>query len=81
MAEDLKARGGMKSTASFAEPEPDPGVPEQGTGKYGFVCNKFPSYSIGKDVKFDHGVFETNSAKIAAIVKNHEWYKVHIHDR
>lgn len=43
-----------------------------------YRCRRFPSFAIGKRVRFNDGSFETEDAELQKIVESNDWYGVHI---
>lgn len=55
-----------------------------GDGKRGFVCGRFPTYSIGSgrdEVNFKDGFFATDNPEQIALIESNSWYGVFIHPR
>lgn len=43
-----------------------------------YVSPRYPSYSIGKDIRFVNGIFSTDDTELQAIVESNDWYGIHI---
>jgi hypothetical protein len=46
-----------------------------------YVCNRFPSLTIGASVHFREGSFETDDPEVIALIEKNDWFGVHIHPR
>ena len=46
-----------------------------------YVCNLYKSLRIGKDVKFENGLFETDDTEIQGKIEASNGFGVHIHYR
>lgn len=46
-----------------------------------FICNRWPSLTIGARIKFQAGLFETEAPELIALIEANDAYGVHIHPR
>lgn len=43
-----------------------------------YRCRRYPQLTIGKQVRFNNGIFETNDSDLQRIVESNEWFGIHI---
>jgi len=43
-----------------------------------YRCRRYPQLSIGKLVRFNNGIFETNDCDLQRIVESNEWFGIYI---
>jgi hypothetical protein len=46
-----------------------------------YICNRFPSFTIGSEIKFHGGLFVAQSEEQERIIESNDWFGVHVHRR
>jgi len=55
--------------------------PVEEVAEMAFVCNKYKELRIGKDIKFENGLFKTTNPNVIAKMKENDGWLMFIHPR
>jgi len=53
----------------------------ESVAEFAVVCNRFKELRIGKEIKFENGLFKTTDPKVIAKIKANDGWRVFIHLR